>query len=92
MKLKFPELTTRLEAFDSKILSITLSWLMNMFINTLPVATVVRIWDTIFMEGDKVLLKIAFGLISINEKQLLRIEDDSDLAYAFKYHLSFNGY
>lgn len=60
---------------------------MNMFISVLPIPTVVRVWDVVLLEGDKVLLKIAVGLIALNEKQLLSIEDDGDLAYAFKYNL-----
>lgn len=83
---KFPDLTKRLEAFDGRILTLTLSWLMNMYISVLPIPTVVRVWDIVLLEGDKVLLKIAVGLISLNEKHLLSIEDDGDLAYAFKYN------
>lgn len=86
---KFPDLTKRLEAFDGRILTLTLSWLMNMYISVLPIPTVVRVWDIVLLEGDKVLLKIAVGLIALNEKHLLSIEDDGDLAYAFKYNDSF---
>ena len=57
-----------------------------MFINVLPIATVVRIWDIVLLEGDKVLLKVIIALISINEEMLMNFEDDSDLAYAFKYY------
>lgn len=89
VRWKFPQLAKRLEDFDKKILSITLGWLMNMYINVLPVATVVRIWDTILLEGDKVLMKIAISLISLNEKSFLNMDDDGDVAYAFKYiHLT----
>lgn len=58
-----------------------------MFINVLPIATVVRIWDIVLLEGDKVLLKVAISLIGINEEMLMGFDDDSDLAYAFKYQL-----
>ena len=57
-----------------------------MFINVFPIATVVRIWDIVLLEGDKILLKIIISLISINEEMLMNFEDDSDLAYAFKYY------
>ena len=82
---QFPALWNRLEGFDVKILSITFSWLVHMYINVFPFSTVVRIWDVILVEGDKVLLKIAIALIAKNEKNLLAIEDDSELANAFKF-------
>ena len=61
-----------------------------MFINVFPIATVVRIWDIVLLEGDKILLKVIIALISINEEMLLNFEDDSDLAYAFKYYYSYD--
>ena len=79
-------LVQRLEGFDKKLLSISLQWIMNMFINVFPIATVVRIWDIVLLEGDKILLKIIISLISINEEMLMNFDDDCVLAYAFKYY------
>lgn len=83
-KEDFPELVTRLESFDEHILSISLSWFMNMFINTLPMSTVVRVWDVILIEGDKALMRIALALLALNNDYLLSIEDDSDMATMFR--------
>ena len=83
-KENFPELVTRLESFDEHILSISLSWFMNMFINTLPMSTVVRVWDVILIEGDKALMRIALALLALNNDYLLSIEDDSDMATMFR--------
>ena len=80
----FPELISRLESFDEHILSISLSWFMHWFIHTLPMMTVVRIWDVIFIEGDKALMRLALALVAINNDNLVSVEDDSDLAVMFR--------
>lgn len=81
---EFPELVSRLESFDEHILSISLSWFMHWFIHTLPMMTVVRVWDVIFIEGDKALMRLALALVAINQENLMSVEDDSDLAVMFR--------
>lgn len=68
---EFPELVSRLESFDEHILSISLSWFMHWFIHTLPMMTVVRVWDVIFIEGDKALMRLALALVAINQENLI---------------------
>ena len=77
-------MVSRLESFDEHILSISLSWFMHWFIHTLPMMTVVRVWDVIFIEGDKALMRLALALVAINNDNLVSVEDDSDLAVMFR--------
>ena len=41
----FPRFVERIEQVDSKILSISVGWFINLFINALPTVTVARVWD-----------------------------------------------
>ena len=80
----FPRFVERIEQVDSKILSISVGWFINLFINALPTVTVARVWDVLILEGDKVLMRVAMALFALNEERLLHIEDDSEFAAAVK--------
>ena len=85
LQRRMPRLYERINRADSALLSLSLGWFMNIFINYLPVTTVVRLWDVIMMEGDKCLLRFALALLAMNEEELLRSEDDSILSSRFRW-------
>lgn len=80
----FPQFVARIEQVDSQILSLSVGWLINLFINALPAVTVARVWDVLILEGDKVIMRVAMALFALNEERLLHIEDDSAFAAAVK--------
>ena len=51
----------------------------------LPVETVLRIWDTVFYEGSKILFRVAIGLLKLNKERLLAQKDFAALIEEFKY-------
>ncbi|KAK8831235.1 hypothetical protein WA577_003405, partial [Blastocystis sp. JDR] len=89
----FPQFVARIEQVDSQILSLSVGWFINLFINALPAVTVARVWDVLILEGDKVIMRVAMALFALNEERLLHIEDDSAFAAAVKVMglLQFNG-
>jgi len=40
----------------------TMQWFLTLFSNCLPQATVLRVWDLIFLEGNEVLLRTALAI------------------------------
>ncbi|KAK8819186.1 hypothetical protein WA538_001760, partial [Blastocystis sp. DL] len=84
LQKRMPRLYERITKADSALLSLSLGWFMNIFINYLPVTTVVRLWDVIMLEGDKCLLRFAMALLAMNEEELLQSEDDSVLSSRFR--------
>ena len=80
----FPQFVARIEQVDSQILSLSVGWFINLFINALPAVTVARVWDVLILEGDKVIMRVAMALFALNEERLLHIEDDSAFAAAVK--------
>ena len=85
LQKRMPLLYERITKADSALLSLSLGWFMNIFINYLPVTTVVRLWDVIMLEGDKCLLRFAMALLAMNEEELLQSEDDSVLSSRFRW-------
>ena len=60
IKLKLPDLHNHLESLEIDISSITLNWLVSIFLNAVPFDTLLRIWDCFLLEGSKVLLRVIF--------------------------------
>lgn len=46
------------------------NWIMTLFACSLPVETVVRIWDCFFLEGNKVIYRVFLGLLKLCEKEI----------------------
>lgn len=53
-------------------------WFLCMYLNVLPMHSVLRIWDTIFCEGSAVLMRVAIGLLKQHEEELLQCADFGD--------------
>lgn len=46
--------------------------------------TVLRIWDCLFYEGSKVILRVALTMLSLNKERLLACRDFAQLCTAMK--------
>ncbi|KAI7883507.1 hypothetical protein K492DRAFT_126255, partial [Lichtheimia hyalospora FSU 10163] len=55
---------------------VTSHWFLDGFINILPIETIVRIWDCIFIEGYQVLFKAALTIFKMNEPHINHAADD----------------
>ncbi|KAI8368632.1 rab-GTPase-TBC domain-containing protein [Choanephora cucurbitarum] len=60
----------------SAITLITTHWFLTMYINIMPVETVLRIWDCFFIgDGFKVIYQVALTILKLNEERILKAED-----------------
>ncbi|KAJ1987956.1 hypothetical protein H4R33_002638 [Dimargaris cristalligena] len=50
-------------------------WFPLLFVDVLPVESVLRVWDCFFYEGSKVLFRVALALFKLNETPLLQTRD-----------------
>ncbi|KAI4166286.1 MAG: hypothetical protein LQ342_000176 [Letrouitia transgressa] len=57
----------------------TTSWFMSLFIGTLPVESVLRVWDVLFYEGSKVLFWVALAVFRLGEPCIRQIGDPIEL-------------
>lgn len=46
--------------------------------------TVLRIWDCLFYEGNKILMRVAITLVLSNEQKILMSQDFGDIIECFK--------
>ena len=63
-------------------------WLQTLFCICLPLHLLTNVWDCIISRGLKFLLEFSLALIEIYEKDLLALEDSSDVLEYFRKHMS----
>lgn len=84
VKWKLPELHAHLEALGVQWCLVGMKWFICLFADVMPVETVMRIWDCLFMEGSKILLRVALTLISLNKDRLLKCTNFPQAVDVFK--------
>lgn len=57
---------------NTDLMHICSGWFITWFATTLPVLTVMRVWDALFFEGYKVLFRVALGIFKLSEPKILR--------------------
>ncbi|RVE58233.1 hypothetical protein OJAV_G00207160 [Oryzias javanicus] len=59
-------------------------WFICLYIDILPIETVLRIWDCLFYEGSKVLFRVALTLVLHHQPEILRARSLPDVCECFK--------
>lgn len=59
-------------------------WFICLYIDILPIETVLRVWDCLFYEGSKVLFRVALTLIIHHQPVILRARSLPDVCECFK--------
>ena len=57
----------------------TTSWFMSLFIGTLPIESVLRVWDVLFYEGSRTLFRIALAIFKIGEQRIRSVSDSMEM-------------
>uniref|UniRef100_A0A8D9AK27 Growth hormone-regulated TBC protein 1 n=1 Tax=Cacopsylla melanoneura TaxID=428564 RepID=A0A8D9AK27_9HEMI len=84
VRIKMPHLYDHIAKVGVPWPVITTKWFICMFADVLPVETVLRIWDCLFVEGPKILFRVALTLLKLNERALLDCDDFSTLVDCMK--------
>ena len=53
----------------------TTSWFMSCFIGTLPIESVLRVWDILFYEGSKTLFRVGLAVFKSGERSIKAVTD-----------------
>lgn len=62
-------------------------WFSSLFVLTLPSETAARVWDCIFSEGPKVLLRVALALMNKNQKTISSMSQSNNLPKVLTYKM-----
>lgn len=84
VKKYIPKVTEHFQKKEIQLSVACLPWFLTLFINSMPLPFAFRILDCFFMEGPKVLFQIALSILKRHEKELVKVEDDSELLIIVK--------
>ncbi|XP_053311209.1 growth hormone-regulated TBC protein 1 [Spea bombifrons] len=84
VKMKIPAVADLMERNGMMWTLVVSRWFICLFIDILPVETVLRIWDCLFYEGSKIIFRVALTLIKHYKAFLLEARNFPDICEKFK--------
>ncbi|KAH6797730.1 Ypt/Rab-GAP domain of gyp1p superfamily protein [Perilla frutescens var. hirtella] len=80
MRERFPKLVNHLDYLGVEVAWISGPWFLSIFVNTLPWESVLRVWDVILFEGNRVMLfRTALALMDLYGPALVTTKDAGDV-------------
>lgn len=76
---KMPTLHKRLAETDVSIPLLSTKWFICLFADNLPTETVLRIWDSLFYEGSKIIFRVAVAIFKRHSQKMMTIKDPGTL-------------
>ncbi|XP_025051899.1 protein ADP-ribosylarginine hydrolase-like protein 1 isoform X3 [Alligator sinensis] len=84
VKMKVPAVAELMDRHGVMWTLVVSRWFICLFIDILPVETVLRIWDCLFYEGSKILFRVALTLIKQHQASILEATNFPDICDKFK--------
>ncbi|XP_030643421.1 growth hormone-regulated TBC protein 1b [Chanos chanos] len=84
VKAKVPAVWQAMARHDVMWTLVVSRWFICLYIDILPVETVLRIWDCLFYEGSKILFRVALTLIRHLQPQILQAQSLPEICQCFK--------
>ncbi|CAA0829561.1 Ypt/Rab-GAP domain of gyp1p superfamily protein [Striga hermonthica] len=79
MHEKFPKIANHLEYLGVQVAWVAAPWFLTIFINMLPWESVLRVWDVLLFEGNRVMLfRTALALMELYGPALVTTKDAGD--------------
>lgn len=72
---KLPRLSAHFDALMVDLSLVCFNWFLTVFVDSFPIQTTLRVWDTFLYEGNKVMFRFALAVFKSSEEQLLKCED-----------------
>ncbi|KAL9318312.1 hypothetical protein ACSQ67_014829 [Phaseolus vulgaris] len=79
MRERFPKLVNHLDYLGVQVPWISGSWFLSIFVNIIPWESVLRVWDVLLFEGNRVMLfRTALALMELYGPALVTTKDAGD--------------
>ncbi|KAH0794170.1 TBC domain containing protein [Histomonas meleagridis] len=66
-----PDIAKLVDRLGHNWILIVSGWLLTFYSNTFPVPTVLRIWDSFFLEGMKIIYRVGISFLRMNQEKIL---------------------
>ena len=84
LTVKAPRVAEKMRALGVQPDAFAGDWLASLYVRALPAETCARVWDALFCEGPKVLVRFALALLKAAEPSLLAAPDAAAFAAALR--------
>ncbi|XP_026306192.2 growth hormone-regulated TBC protein 1, partial [Piliocolobus tephrosceles] len=84
VRAKLPAVGALMERLGVLWTLVVSRWFICLFVDVLPVETVLRIWDCLFNEGSKIIFRVALTLIKQHQEFILEATSIPDICEKFK--------
>ncbi|XP_069745634.1 growth hormone-regulated TBC protein 1-A isoform X3 [Narcine bancroftii] len=84
VRMKVPAVAELMERHNVMWTLVVSRWFICLFIDILPVETVLRIWDCLFYEGSKITFRVALTLIKYHQASILEGNNFPAICEKFK--------
>lgn len=81
---RYPEVQSKMEEENIPWSLITSKWFICLYVDVLPIETVLRVWDSLFVEGSKILIRVALHIINVKTPHLKVCKGMQETIEAFK--------
>ena len=82
--LKMPLVSEQVKSLGMPWELVLTKWLMCLFADVLPTDTALRVWDCLFYEGSKILIRVALTIVAMVQEQVAAVSNLADLVQIFK--------
>jgi len=80
---KLPEVSERMRNEYKPWMIISSKWFICLFIDILPIETVLRVWDCMFCEGSKIILRTALYIVMLKQNEVINSTSLSQIKTVF---------
>ncbi|KAM0751672.1 TBC-domain-containing protein [Meredithblackwellia eburnea MCA 4105] len=74
-----PDIAAHLEDLGVELPAITFGWFLSLFTDALPIQTLLRVWDLLFVFGTVILFRVAIAIIQMNSQEILSCDSAANL-------------
>ncbi|KAL8291737.1 hypothetical protein RQP46_001995 [Phenoliferia psychrophenolica] len=74
-----PDVAAHLEDLGVELPAITFGWFLSLFTDALPIQTLLRVWDLLFVFGTVILFRVAIATIQMNTLEILACDSAANL-------------
>eukprot|EP01043_Picozoa_sp_COSAG02_P029644 COSAG02_NODE_1855_length_10650_cov_4.154677_6_plen_546_part_00 len=75
VQAKLPRLFSHFERLSVDLKATCSQWFLLVYVNVLPLESVLRVWDSFLVEGSSVLFRVAIAVLKYHERALLAVDE-----------------
>ena len=84
LKKRLPKVADHFEKIHCDVSYFATDWFLCLFCKTLPGETTARVWDSLLVEGPKVLFRVALTILNLCRNELLQATNPGEVLVVLK--------